>query len=120
MADRSWYATVGCYVTQGRDGMVHPNDPSFQYGWVLQRNPRTLIGVDRRGRTVIVTIDGRQLDAVGTSILETAEVAKALGLTQAMNLDGGGSTAMAVGGVLVGSPSDAAGERPVGDAIFVR
>lgn len=108
------------YVTQRRDGMVHPDDPSFQYGWVLQRNPRTFIGVDRSGRTVIVTIDGRQVDALGTSILETAKVAKALGLTQAMNLDGGGSTAMAVGGALVGSPSDAAGERPVGDAIFVR
>lgn len=37
----------------------------------------------------------------------------------AINLDGGGSTAMTVGGALVSSPSDATGERPVGDALLV-
>jgi exopolysaccharide biosynthesis protein len=36
-----------------------------------------------------------------------------------MNLDGGGSTAMAVNGVLVNKPSDSAGERPVGDTVLV-
>ncbi len=107
-------------VTQARDGMVRPGDPSFAYGWVLQRNPRTFAGVDDRGRTVLVTVDGRQPDQLGVSIPETAAVAKALGLRDAVNLDGGGSTAMAVRGRLVSSPSDATGERPVGDAIFVR
>ena len=47
-------------------------------------------------------------------------MARSLGKVDAVNLDGGGSTAMAVGGQLVSSPSDAAGERAVGDAIVVR
>jgi exopolysaccharide biosynthesis protein len=44
---------------------------------------------------------------------------RSLGAVDAMNLDGGGSTAMAVQGKLVTSPSDATGERPVGDTVLV-
>ena len=47
-------------------------------------------------------------------------MAKDLGMVDAINLDGGGSTAMVVRGRLVTHPSDATGERPVGDAIVVR
>lgn len=106
-------------ITQKQDGMVRVDDPSFAYGWVLQRNPRTFAGVDRRGRTVLVTVDGRQADQLGLSIDETAKVAKKLGLRDAINLDGGGSTEMAIRGQLVNSPSDGS-ERAVGDVIFVR
>ncbi|MDU0314861.1 phosphodiester glycosidase family protein [Phycicoccus sp. M110.8] len=108
------------HVTQRQDGMVHPGEPSFAYGWVLQRNPRTFAGVDAAGRTLLVTVDGRQLGELGLSIPETAAVARSLGMVDAMNLDGGGSTAMVVRDELVSHPSDAAGERPVGDAIVVR
>jgi hypothetical protein len=108
------------HITQRQDGMVHPSEPSFAYGWVLQRNPRTFAGVDAQGRTLLVTVDGRQLDQLGLSIPETAAVAHSLGMVDAMNLDGGGSTAMVVNGQVVTHPSDATGERPVGDAIVVR
>ena len=46
-------------------------------------------------------------------------MARSLGLVDAINLDGGGSTAMAVRGQVIGHPSDATGERPVGDALLV-
>lgn len=108
------------HITQRQDGMVHPGQPSFAYGWVLQRNPRTFAGVDAEGRTLLVTVDGRQPDQLGLSIPEAASVARSLGLVEAMNLDGGGSTTMVVDGQLTTHPSDASGERPVGDAIVVR
>lgn len=108
------------HITQQRDGMQQVDNPSFDYGWVLQRNPRTIAGVDAKGRTVLVTVDGRQPDQLGLSLPEAAAVARSLGLREAINLDGGGSTAMALGHRLVTSPSDGAGERPVGDAIVVR
>nr|WP_308290430.1 phosphodiester glycosidase family protein [Streptomyces meridianus] len=106
-------------ITQQRDGMVHADDPSFSYGWAAQRNPRTFAGTDRRGRTVLVTVDGRSTDDLGLSIPEAADVARSLGLVDAVNLDGGGSTTMAVDGRVVGRPSDPAGERPVGDGVMV-
>jgi hypothetical protein len=106
-------------VTQRRDGFVHPGDPGFAYGWVVERNPRTFAGIDSRGRTVIVTVDGRSTSDLGLSVPEEARVARSLGLVDAMNLDGGGSTAMAVDGRLVNHPSDATGERAVGEALLV-
>src|SRR5215217_2467647 len=108
------------HITQRRDGMHHEDEPSFDYGWFLQRNPRTFAGIDARGRTLFVTVDGRQPGELGLSIPETAAVAKSLGMTEAINLDGGGSTAMVIRGSLISHPSDASGERAVGDAIIIR
>ncbi|NHC13000.1 phosphodiester glycosidase family protein [Motilibacter sp. E257] len=108
------------HVTVARDGMVRPGDPSFYYGWAAKRNPRTIAGVDAYGRTVLVTADGRSTASLGLSIPEAARVAKSLGLRDALNLDGGGSTTMVARGAVVNTPSDAGGaERPVGDALLV-
>ena len=101
------------HVTPRRDGFVQPS-PSVYYGFSHQRNPRTFAGVDAAGRTVIATVDGRSLTSLGTSIVETAQLARALGMRDAINLDGGGSTTMVTGGEVVNDPSDTTGERPVG------
>ena len=107
-------------VTAKRDGMVRTNDSnSFFYGWVHKRNPRTFAGVDAQGRTLLVTADGRQTTSLGLSLNEEAHVAKSLGMVNAMNLDGGGSTTMVQDGQVMNSPSDATGERPVGDALLL-
>ena len=42
-----------------------------------------------------------------------------LGATDALNLDGGGSTTMVVRGEVVNRPSDLTGPRPVSDALVV-
>ncbi|HJU96644.1 MAG TPA: phosphodiester glycosidase family protein [Jiangellaceae bacterium] len=107
------------HVTAAADGFVHPGSPSFFYGFVHKRNPRTFAGVDSYGRAVLITSDGRDTDTFGLSIAETAAVAQALGLEEAVNLDGGGSTTMVVDGQVVNDPSDATGERPVGDVLLV-
>jgi hypothetical protein len=106
-------------VTQRSDGFVRPGDPSFAYGFVIKRNPRTFAGIDRRGRTVLITVDGRTADDLGLSVLESAHVARSLGLVDAINLDGGGSTTMVVDGTVISHPSDTTGERPVGDALLI-
>ena len=108
------------HITQRQDGMHQESNPSFDYGWVLQRNPRTFAGTDARGRTLFVTVDGRQLGELGLSIPETAAVARSLGMIDVINLDGGGSTAMVIRSSLISHPSDASGERAVGDAIVIR
>ncbi|WP_462418982.1 phosphodiester glycosidase family protein [Kytococcus sp. Marseille-QA3725] len=107
------------HVTLAQDGFVHAGNPSFQYGWVLQRNPRTLAGEDSEGRLHLITIDGRQPDELGASIPEAAAVARSLGLQSAVNLDGGGSTTMVVDGKVANEPSDEEGERAVGDALVI-
>jgi exopolysaccharide biosynthesis protein len=107
------------HATPQADGMVRPGDPSFYYGWAAKRNPRTIAGVDGHGRIMLATVDGRAVDSLGLSIAESAAVADALGMADAINLDGGGSTTMVVDGQVINHPSDATGERPVGDAVLV-
>ena len=60
-----------------------------------KRHPRTAVGTDNEGNIYYVVIDGRfpgQGD--GASIYETAYICKMLGMTAAINLDGGGSSAL--------------------------
>ena len=60
-----------------------------------KRHPRTAVGTDNEGNIYYVVIDGRfpgQGD--GASIYETAYICKMLGMTDAINLDGGGSSAL--------------------------
>jgi len=89
------------HATPAADGMAPVGNPSFYYGWVHKRNPRTLAGVDAAGRTVLVTADGRSTTSLGLGIAEAAAVAAALGLRDATNLDGGGSTTMVAGGIVL-------------------
>jgi hypothetical protein len=92
----------------------------FYNGWYVRRNPRTAVGIRPDGTLVLVTVDGHQPGySIGTSIRETARLMEYFGSQEAINLDGGGSTTMVVRGVLQGRPSDATGERPIGDALVL-
>jgi hypothetical protein len=89
-------------------------------GFPETRHPRTLIGTHSDGSAWLITVDGRQPKlSAGMSLLELRALASRLGLTQALNLDGGGSTTMWVQGQIVNSPSDPAGPRKVSDALLV-
>ena len=107
-------------IDAAAEGVVDPQDLSFNYQWANARQPRTIAGVDKHGDLVLVTVDGRlTAGSEGFTLAEEATFMRSLGAVQALNLDGGGSTAMAVNGNLVTNPSDATGERPVGDTIQV-
>ena len=60
-----------------------------------RRHPRTAIGTDDSGNIYLVVIDGRfKGQGEGASIYETAYICHLLGMTNAINLDGGGSSAL--------------------------
>jgi exopolysaccharide biosynthesis protein len=85
------------------------------------RHPRTVIGVDGDGSIWLIAVDGRNPTvSVGMSFAELQRACLALGLRDALNLDGGGSTTLVVNGQVVNQPSDVTGPRPVSDAIVVR
>jgi exopolysaccharide biosynthesis protein len=90
--------------------------PSF----VSDGHPRTAIARLRSGQILLLTVDGRQPgESIGMSLTMLAELLIEFGAVEAINLDGGGSTAMVIRNKLVNKPSDATGERPVSDAILV-
>lgn len=88
--------------------------------FINMRHPRTLIGIDRRKYIWLAAIDGRQSEhSVGMAFADLERLCDRLQLTDALNLDGGGSTTMVIRGRIVNKPSDAAGARAVSDAIVV-
>lgn len=60
------------------------------------RDPRSSIGFDQNGHIILCTIDGRQSNMAGVSLTEEAYIMKELGCVDAYNLDGGGSTELAI------------------------
>ncbi len=90
-----------------------------------QLHPRTGIGVTAAGDVVMVTVDGRQTPySTGVDLDELAQIMSSQGAINAINLDGGGSTAIDVrepGDVeasLQNRPSDGK-ERAVANAILL-
>lgn len=83
------------------------------------RHPRTAVGFNER-EIILVTVDGRQGRwSVGMSMHELALLMQELGCTDAVNLDGGGSSTAWVRGAVVNRPSDG-GERRIANALLLR
>jgi len=82
------------------------------------RHPRTAVGLTSDGKLILVTVDGRQSISRGISLPDLSVVMKRLGATNAINLDGGGSTTLSYRGIVVNSPSDGE-QRSVADALLV-
>lgn len=109
-----------------KDGIMTPqrNDKTF----VTDRHNRTAIGVRADGSILLVTVDGRTKQSEGMSLTDLAMLMLYLGCTDALNMDGGGSTTAYVKGFpnggVVNYPSDNgrfdhAGERTVSNCILV-
>ena len=113
-------ADEGQFIEYGEDS---PGWESFYN----RRHPRTLMGRDAAGGVWLVVVDGRfPGEAEGMTIAELTQLARSLGLTEALNLDGGGSSTLWVlpAGVL-NHPCDNGrfdheGQRIIPNAIVVR
>ena len=87
--------------------------------FVETRHPRTAVAKLKDGKFLMITVDGRSEISGGIGLQDLAEYLLSLGATDAMNLDGGGSTTMFLDGKVVNRPSDKEGERKVSDALLV-
>ena len=107
-------------VRAAAEGFSPLSAPWFYGSFVAARHPRTLAGLRSDGTLLLVAVDGRRAGwSAGVTLPEAARVMRALGARDALNLDGGGSTAMTVRGRVISRPSDPTGERPVSDALVV-
>ena len=105
-----------------------PADPTKPENWkptVISEELHVVHGIQltdaklKDGKFLMITVDGRTESSGGIGLQDLAEYLLSLGATDAMNLDGGGSTTMFVDGKVVNHPSDKEGERKVSDAILV-
>jgi len=99
----------------GREFIVRDGETSISPRPAIadQLHPRTALGITAAGDLVMATVDGRQSGySTGVDLDELAELMLSRGVVQALNMDGGGSTTMAVR--LPGDPEVSLVNRPSG------
>jgi exopolysaccharide biosynthesis protein len=107
-------------IVQGGHGILFTN------AFATTRHPRTAVGIDATGTWLtLVVVDGRQPElSVGMTLDELADEMLKLGCTDAINLDGGGSSTLVYRDEIsqelrvLNSPSDTK-ERSVADVLGV-
>lgn len=94
MGDKADGANVAAMAQEQKQGAkIRTHYSSAQF--YDKRHPRAAFGTDDKGNVCLVVIDGRfKGKADGASIYETAYICHLLGMTEAINLDGGGSTTL--------------------------
>jgi uncharacterized protein YigE (DUF2233 family) len=120
---RSVRETIG-----GGPRIVRSGSVSVEYGeegtseaHALDRHPRTAVGVSGDGSFVwIAVVDGRRPGhSRGVDLHQLGAFMVQLGCSDAVNLDGGGSSVMVLRGESLSLPSDTTGERPVANVLAV-
>ena len=122
-ADSSWRSAVGGNVLLVNNGNVvqtAANDSACG-SFCTTPHPRTAAGLSMDGDTLLlVVVEGRQGALTGLSTTRLAELMLDLGAHVALNLDGGGSSAMVVDGVRVsGRPTNEPAERRVANHLAI-
>lgn len=85
----------------------------FDSDITVGRYPRAALGLSEEELIAVVS-EGRADDEAGLTMSELASAMIELGARQAINLDGGGSASLVVGGALVNSPREEHGLELVG------
>ena len=108
LAQQDWVSGSGNIIA--KDGKVFDED-----GWdssITATNPRTAIGIKSDGTVVYLVMDGRTTASKGSTLRELAEDMISMGCTTVVNMDGGGSSTLALrmpgkdGFTIVNEPSD--------------
>lgn len=93
--NRNWKMMIGGHALLVENGAIKKYTKDINS--IDGVRARTAVGISQDGKTVyIVTAEGRTKRSAGLTISELAQFMLDLGVDKAMNLDGGGSTAMAV------------------------
>jgi hypothetical protein len=99
---------------------IFRNGEDFASSQIAERDARAAVGQLADGRLLLVVVDGdRPGYSVGMTSFELAQTLVRLGAVSACAVESGGAVTAAFDGRLLNRPSDAAGERAVGEALLV-
>ena len=103
------------------DGSISVTE-NDEVGMAMASNPRTAIGYLGKNHYVFIVSDGRTSESAGLSLYELASFMKSLGVVDAYNLDGGGSSTMVFKGEVINTPTTnghSTQERAVSDILYI-
>lgn len=103
-----------------KNGEYADNTENIKENVLNMRHPRTMVGTDGK-KIMWAVIDGRDnMHSVGATIEETRKVCRWLGMSTALNLDGGGSSSLWWRGNTFTLPSNSNdAERPIPYGVLI-
>ena len=102
-------------IVNGKSSYIKGNG-----GWGIA--PRTAIGQREDGIVLLLAVDGRQKASLGADMGDLAQIMLDYGAVNAVNMDGGTSTAMSLNHQLISNPRNGGFQpktRPIPDGWFV-
>jgi len=122
MVSFSWRAPADLYNAVSGDRYLLQNGRYNEAITNVTKDPRTAIGFSRQGRLILIVADGRTPQSAGLSLREVSNIMLEFDAVIAINLDGGGSSAMWINNRIVNVPVDEnvpGKERPVANHLCI-
>jgi exopolysaccharide biosynthesis protein len=120
-ADFSRYSQIlgaGPLLLQNRQIVLDAKAETFQDSFIRESAIRTAIGTTPSGTIVIAAVHNRA-GGLGPTLTEIAQIMQQMGVVNALNLDGGSSTSLYLGGQLINRSASTAGRVHNGLGIFL-
>lgn len=108
---------AGPALLNGNEIRVTADEEVFFGSSIPAVHPRTAAGRTVAGMLILMVVDGRQPLSRGVNLEELARLMRSAGAVEALNLDGGGSSALVVNGRLLNRPAGGKVEREVMSAL---
>lgn len=110
---------AGPLLIQAGQIVLNPEAEKFSKAFAVERASRSAIGQLANGTIILVAVHNR-VNGVGASLTEMAQLMQQLGAVNALNLDGGSSTTLYLGGQLIDRLPRTAARVHNGIGVFVQ
>lgn len=115
----SQIVAAGPLLVQNRQIVLNASAEKFSNAFVVERASRSAIGRTADGSLLFVAVHNR-INGLGPSLTEVAQLMQQLGAVDALNLDGGSSTTLYLGGQILDRLPNTAARVHNGIGIFIR
>jgi exopolysaccharide biosynthesis protein len=119
LANYSNILGAGPLLIQNGQTVLDAKAEQFSTAFIQEKAVRSAIGQMPNGTILIVAVQDR-LGGLGATLTDIAEIMKQLGATNALNLDGGSSTTLYLGGQILDRPPTSTSRVHNGIGIFLQ
>lgn len=110
---------AGPLLLQNRQVVLNAQAEQFGEAFARQAAARSAIGKTAEGNLIMITVQNR-IGGAGPTLAETAQIMQRLGAVDALNLDGGSSTTLYLGGRLLNRSPYTAARVHNGIGVFIQ
>lgn len=109
---------AGPLLLQNSRVVLNAQSEKFSNSFIQERAPRSIVATTAQGTLLMLTVHQR-LGGAGPTLAEAAQLVQQLGVVNALNLDGGSSTTLYLGGQLLNRPPSTAASVNNGIGVFI-